>query len=105
MDRASITASPGLRCVFVAMCGIMLALWGWSLVPPIQTWGNPNEDGFSYVPLFWATLTCLPVGLFLLGGAIAGRGPHVARARIALFLGGALVFLVIAFLIFQHIAN
>ena len=55
--------------------------------------------------LFWATLTCLPVGLFLIGGAVAGRGRHAARARIALLLGGALLFLVIAFLIFQHIAN
>jgi hypothetical protein len=32
----------------------MLVLWGLSLIPPIESWGNPNEDGFSYVPAFWA---------------------------------------------------
>jgi len=83
----------------------MLALWGLSLIPPIENWNNPNEDGFSYVPAFYATITCLPVGLYLVAGAIAGRGRHVARARTALFIGGGLLFLVVAFLIFQHIAN
>ncbi len=105
MDQANITASAQLRVVFLVAGAIMLALWGWSLVPPIQSWGNPNEDGFSYVPLFWATITCLPVGLYLLAGAVFGRGRPVARARTALLLGGGLIFLVLAFLIFQQIAN
>jgi ABC-type dipeptide/oligopeptide/nickel transport system permease subunit len=105
MDQAGITASPKLRVIFVVVSTVMLALWGLSLIPPIKSWGDPNEDGFSYVPPFWATITCLPVGLYLLAGAIAGRGRHVARARTALFLGGGLLFLVVAFLIFQHIAN
>ena len=48
----------------------MLALWGWSLVPPIENWGNPNEDGFSYVPVFYTTITCLPVGTYLLVGRL-----------------------------------
>jgi hypothetical protein len=103
--ETDMAASPRLRIIFAVGAAIMLALWGWSLVPPIQNWGNPNEDGFSYVPLFWATITCLPVGLFLLAGAIIGRGRPVARARHALWLGGALIALVVAFLIFQHIAN
>jgi hypothetical protein len=105
MDQAEIKASPKLRIIFAVVAVIMLALWGWSLIPPIENWGNPNEDGFSYVPVFYATITCLPAGLYLLAGAIAGRGRHVARARTALFLGGGLLFLVVAFLIFQHIAN
>ena len=83
----------------------MLVLWGLSLIPPIESWGNPNEDGFSFVPAFWATIICLPVGLYLLAGAIAGRGRHVARARNALFIGGGTLLIVVAFLIFQHIAN
>ena len=83
----------------------MLALWTWSLVPVMNSWGNPNEDGFSYVPAFWATITCLPVGLYLLAGGIAARDPHVARARKALVIGCVLVLIVTAFLIFQHIAN
>jgi hypothetical protein len=105
MDQADITASPKLRVIFGVVAAIMLALWGWSLIPPIENWNNPYEDGFSYVAVFYATLTCLPVGLFLLVGAIAGGGRHIARARTALFLGGGLLFIVVAFLIIQHIAN
>ncbi len=52
------------------------------------------------MPLFWATLTWLPVGLYLLAGAAFGRGRPVERARNALWLGGGLVTLVVAFLIF-----
>jgi hypothetical protein len=105
MNQAEVTASRKLRCLFAVVSTVMLALWGFSLIPPIESWGNPNEDGFSYVPAFWATITCLPVGVFLLAGAIAGRGRHVTRARTALFLGSGLLFVVVAFLIFQHIAN
>jgi Na+-driven multidrug efflux pump len=105
MEQAGITASPKLRVIFVVVAAIMFALWGWSLIPPIENWNNPNEDGFSHMPAFYATITCLPVGLYLLAGVIAGRGRHVARARTALFLGGGLLFLVVAFLIFQYIAN
>jgi hypothetical protein len=38
-------------------------------------------------------------------GGIAGHGQHVARARPALFVVGGTLFIVVAFLIFQHIAN
>ncbi|HXX08160.1 MAG TPA: hypothetical protein VEJ43_08840, partial [Pseudolabrys sp.] len=84
---------------------VMLGLWGWSLVPPIQNWGNPNEDGFSYVPLFYTTIICLPIGLLLLTGAIAGRGRFVRRARIAFVVAAGITTLVVAFLIVQHIAD
>jgi hypothetical protein len=57
------------------------------------------------VGIFYASIICLPAGLFLLIGAIAGHGRHVARARSALFVGGATLFVVVAFLIFQRIAN
>jgi hypothetical protein len=67
--------------------------------------GNPNEDGFSYLPFFWATIICLPVAAYLLAGAIAGRGRHLARARSALIVGGGTLFIVVAFWIFQYIAN
>jgi hypothetical protein len=65
-NTTEITASPKLRAMFVVAAAIMFALWGWSLVPPIENWGNPNEDGFSYVAVFYTTITCLPVGLCLL---------------------------------------
>jgi len=105
MDQAGITASPRLRVIFLAVAAAMLFLWGWSLIPPIENWNNPYEDGFSYVGVFYATIVCLPTGLFLLLGGIAGRGQHVVRARSALFVGGGTLFIVVAFLIFQHIAN
>ena len=83
----------------------MLLLWGWSLVPPIENWNNPYEDGFSYVGGFYASLICLPAGLFLLIGAIAGHGRHVARARPVLFVGVGTLFIVVAFLIFQRVGD
>jgi hypothetical protein len=100
-----ITASPKLRLIFVVVAGAMLVLWGLSLVPPIENWDNPNEDGFSYVPAFWATIICLPVAVYLVAGAFARGARYIARARSALFIGGGTLFIVVAFLIFQHIAN
>ncbi len=105
MDQAAVTASPRLRVIFLAVASSMLFLWGWSLVPPLQNWNNPYDDGFSYVGVFYATMICLPTGLFLLIGGIAGRGQHVARARSALFVGCGTLVIVVAFLIFQQIAN
>ena len=104
-NTTEMTASPRLRAMFVMGAATMLALWGWSLVPPIENWGNPNEDGFSYVPVFYTTLICLPVGLCLLMGAIAGQGGSVSRARVAFFIAAGVTMLVVAFLIFQHIAD
>jgi hypothetical protein len=82
-NTTKMTASPGLRAMFVIGAATMLALRGWSLVPPIKNWGKPSGDGFSYVAVFYTTLICLPVGLGLLIGAIAGQGRSVGRARIA----------------------
>jgi hypothetical protein len=100
-----VTASPRLRISFLLVAAAMLGLWGLSLVPPIQNWNNPNEDGFSYVGVFYATPICLPTGLLLLAGGIAGRGKHLKRARTALFIGAGVLFIVVAFLIFQFVAD
>ena len=104
-NTTGIAASPKLRAMFAVSASIMLALWGWSLVPPIENWGNPNEDGFSYVSVFYATIFCLPVGIFLLVGAIAGRGRYVRRARVAFFIAAGITLIVVAFLVVQHIAD
>jgi len=85
MDRAGITASPitaspRLRASFFAVAASMLFLWGWSLIPLMENWNNPQEDGFSAVPAFYGTLICLPTGLLLLTGGIAPRGQRVVRA-------------------------
>ena len=102
---AEITASPRRRSMFAVAAAIMLGFWAWSFGPPIQNWANPNEDGFSYVPLFYTTIFCLPLGLFLLIGAIAGHGRYVRRARIAFFIAAVVTFIVAAFLVVQNIAN
>lgn len=83
----------------------MLALWGWSLVPPIENWNNPHEDGFSYVGVFYATPICLPIGFVLLHGALVGQGRPAQRARTAMWMGGGVLFIVVAFLIFQYVAD
>ena len=104
-DKSEITASPGLRVMFAVAAAIMIALWAWSLVPPIENWGNSNEDGFSYVGVFYATIICLPPGLYLLVGSIAARGRYVRRARNTFFIAAGITIVVVAFLIIQHIAN
>ena len=100
-----IKAAPKLRSMFAAAGFIMLALWGWSFASPIENWGNPNEDGFSYVPLFYTTIFCFPLGIYLLVGAIAGHGRYVRRARIAFVIASGMILLVVTFLVVQHIAN
>ncbi len=104
-DDAPFVASPALRASFLVVAAITLGLWVASLVPAIQNWNNLNEDGFSFIPAFYASFTMLPVGLYLLAGAAIGRGKWAARARKALFIGLALLFIVVAFWIFQYIAN
>ena len=91
--------------MFLIGAALMFALWAWSLVPPIQNWGNPNEDGFSYVPLFYATITVLPAGIYLLIGAMIGRGRHVWRGRVALFIGGGFLTIVLLFMILQRLSD
>ena len=91
-------ASPKLRLIFIVVAAAMFVLWGLSLIPAIESWGNPHEDGFSYVPAFYATTICLPAELFLLAGAIArARAPcrarplcAVHRRQDALYRGGIL---------------
>ena len=104
-NAPEITTSPKLRAMSAIAATIMLAFWCWSLVPPIENWGNPNEDGFSYIPVFYTTISCLPVGVYLLVGAINGRRRHVWPARISLFVAAGIVLLVVTFLVIQQIAN
>ena len=104
-ERDEIAASARLRVMLAVAAAVMLGLWGWSFVPPIESWGNPHEDGFSYVPIFYTTIICLPIGLLLLTGAIAGHGRYVRRARIAFVAAAGIATLVLAFLIVQHIAD
>jgi hypothetical protein len=106
VDSTNAVMAPRRLRVRLAVAGvIMLALWGWSLVPPIENWGNPNEDGFSYVPLFYTMITCLPLGIVLLIGAIAGHGRYIKRARFAFVIAAVIAVLVVTFLVVQNIAD
>ena len=87
MEQPVITASPRLRATFFIGAAVMLAIWGWCLIPAIESRNNPNEDGFSFIPAFYGTLTFLPLGLIALLGGISGRGKRVAKARTALIVG------------------
>jgi hypothetical protein len=98
-------ASSKLRALYIAGAAAMLALWGLSLVPVIQNWNNPNEDGFSFVPAFWAAITLLPLGLLTLLGGIAGRGKSLRRARKTFVIGVALLALLAALEILRRMSN
>ena len=49
-STTEITASPKLRSMFAIAASIMLALWGWSLVPPIENWGILTKMDFLTSP-------------------------------------------------------
>lgn len=61
------------------------------------------KTAFPTWGVFYATPICLPAGLLLLAGGIFGRGPHLRRARPALWIGTGT--LVVTFLIFQFVAD
>ena len=105
MNQTNIIASPKLRAAFFLGAAVMLAVWGWSLVPAIESRNNPNEDGFSFIPAFYGTLTFLPLGLIALVGGLVGRGKSVARGRTALIIGLAMMAVIAAFQIFAGIYN
>jgi hypothetical protein len=71
MTQTDIIASPKLRAAFFLGAVVMLAVWGWSLVPAIESRNNPNEDGFTFIPAFYGTLTFLPLGVIALIGGLA----------------------------------
>jgi hypothetical protein len=103
--ESDIVASPRLHAIFIAVAAIMLALWGWSLVPAIQNWNDPREDGFSLMPGFYATVTVLPLGLIMLTGGASGRGKHARRARVALTIAIALLVLMTTLEILRRMLN
>jgi len=57
------------------------------------------------VGVFYATPICLPAGLLLLAGGISGRERALRRARPALWIGIGVLLIVVAFLIFQYVAD
>jgi hypothetical protein len=99
-----VTVSLRLRGAFVLAAAATLDLC-WSLVPPLADWRPPNEDDFSYVPVFYTTIVCLPAALYLLAGAISGQGLAATRARKALVAAAAMTARVAAFLTAQYVVK
>jgi hypothetical protein len=102
MHQLQTKASPNLRTGIVLGAVVLLALWGASAIPAVKNWNNPREDGFSLLPLFWASLTLLPLGISALAGAIAGSEASIRRARLHLMVAAALIGLVILLDIFRR---
>jgi hypothetical protein len=75
-----------------------------SLIPVIQNWNNPNEDGFSFVPGFWASITMLPLSFFTLIGAVFGGERRIERARALLIVACGVLAIVAAIAAFGVIA-
>src|SRR5690348_11066702 len=94
MEQTAVGASPKWRAVFCVIAVATLGLWALSLVPAIKNWNNPNEDGFSLVPGFYATIIFRPCGFCALVGAISPQGRRFTRARTASFIGGGFLVLV-----------
>jgi len=64
-------ATANLRSGLVLGGAALLLIWAASWIPVIRSWNDPSADGFQVIPLFWATITMLPLGLA--DGALAGR--------------------------------
>lgn len=93
------------RAAYIALALAMFALWGWSLQEPIRLRNYQYSDGMEYIGMFWATLTCAPLGIALL---VSVRRRHEAKGgggRLAFFAACAIVAIVFGFLILQRIAN
>ncbi len=103
MDQTQQSPSQRWRAIYAALALLMFGLWGWSLEEPIKHWGDPNEDGFSYIAVFYATPFCLVPGLLLARDAIFRRDRGLARPAVVIACGALAV--VVAFLIFQRIMN
>lgn len=104
MDQTQQLALPRhWRAIYALLAFAMFGLWGWSLEEPIKHWGDPREDGFSYIAVFYATPLCLVPGLLLAKDAILRRNRGLSRPAVVIAIGALTI--VVAFLIFQRIAN
>ena len=105
MDVAAPQKPSRWRAAYMALALAMFALWGWSLQEPIRLRNYQYSDGMEYIGMFWATLTCAPLGIALL---VSVRRRHEAKGgggRLAFFAACAIVAIVFGFLILQRIAN
>jgi len=105
MEKQPYKPSSKLRAGAIAAGIVMLLLWLASWKPLVDSWANPQHNGFQLIPLFWASLTLLPLGLIALSGGIGGTEKGIYRAQTSLIIAGALVVLVGALEIVRRISE
>ncbi len=97
-------ATANLRSGLVLGGAALLLIWAASWIPVIRSWNDPRADGFQVIPLFWATITTLPLGIVALIGGISGSEARVRRARKSLMIAGGLLGLVVVLDIFRRMS-
>jgi len=91
MDEVSAQTSwPRLRVLALIAGMLMLGLWAWALILGIAVLRDPRGDPFGLIPVFWASVTALPLGLIAFWGGIRGGEQRLRRARTALTVAAIL---------------
>jgi hypothetical protein len=104
MEKLEILPSPKLRGRLILGAVAILLVWALTLVPAIKTWNDPRVDGFQLMPVFWASVTLLPLGLSALAGSVFGSGLGLRRARLHLLIAGSFLSLVALLEIFRRVS-
>jgi len=104
MEKLEILPSPKLRGRLILGAVAILLVWTVTLVPAIKTWNDPRTDGFQLMPVFWASVTLLPLGLSALAGSVFGSGLGLRRARLHLLIAGGFLSLVALLEIFRRVS-
>jgi hypothetical protein len=92
------------RAGVIAGGAILIAIWIASLVYTIKVW-DPRADGFFLIPLFYASISVLPLGLSVLFGALSGSDRGMRRARRHLVFAAMLLALVLALEILRRLSE
>jgi hypothetical protein len=89
--------SRALRSVCIVVGLVLLGSWGASAVPVINNWSNPVADGFEAIPVLYASLIVLPIGIVVPAGALRGSPRGMRAARGGLIAAGVVAMLLARF--------
>jgi hypothetical protein len=102
MERSETKLSLNLRAGVILGAAILLLIWAASSIPLFTGWNEPRADGFQIVPLFWASITLLPLGASALAGGISGHDKGMRRARLHLMIAAGLLGVVVLLDVFRR---
>jgi hypothetical protein len=97
--------APAGRASLIGGALATLGVWAASATPLLETCNYPYSDGFEAIPLFYASLSFLPLGLSVLFGAVRGDASGLERARLHLFYAGLLAAFVVCACLFFSFVN